>query len=74
MKDSATCVIDPSRPCGACLAAGPWQCPYLYLLDPSELALVGGHAGTELPDVREETGVALSEPGVAVTHNPKQEA
>jgi hypothetical protein len=30
------CVLDPGRPCRACLAASPRECPYLYLL--------GGHA------------------------------
>jgi hypothetical protein len=29
---SDRCRIDPSRPCGACSAPGPDQCPYTYLL------------------------------------------
>ena len=27
------CVLDPERPCHACLAASPSECPYPYLLD-----------------------------------------
>jgi hypothetical protein len=32
MTTTDRCRIDPSRPCGACSAPGPDQCPYLYLL------------------------------------------
>jgi hypothetical protein len=32
MTTSDRCRIDPSRPCGACSAPGPDQCPYTYLL------------------------------------------
>ena len=35
---SERCVVDPTRPCGACSAPGPGQCPYRYLLDADELA------------------------------------
>ncbi|GAA3339048.1 hypothetical protein GCM10020358_21390 [Amorphoplanes nipponensis] len=38
MRPELKCVVDPSRPCGACLAPGPRQCPYPYLLDPDEFA------------------------------------
>src|SRR5580704_12446698 len=27
-----SCVLDPTRPCRACLAPSPRDCPYLYLL------------------------------------------
>jgi hypothetical protein len=44
MATTDQCRIDPSRPCGACSAPGPDQCPYTYLLadlfsyyDPSAL-------------------------------------
>jgi hypothetical protein len=26
------CLIDPTRPCGACIAPSPAECPYAYLL------------------------------------------
>lgn len=32
MTTTEQCRIDPSRPCGACSAPGPDECPYLYLL------------------------------------------
>jgi hypothetical protein len=32
MATTDQCRIDPSRPCGACSASGPDQCPYTYLL------------------------------------------
>lgn len=40
MRAAAKCIIDRSRPCGACVAPSPQECPYLYLLDPDELAAV----------------------------------
>jgi hypothetical protein len=35
------CVIDRSRPCNACVAANPQECPYPFLL--------GDDAGPRLP-------------------------
>lgn len=40
MYPPAKCVVDWTRPCGACVAPGPQECPYAYLLDPDELATV----------------------------------
>jgi hypothetical protein len=48
------CVVDPTRPCGACSAPGPGQCPYRYLLDAGELA-----------EIRELTGDTSSRDGQA---------
>jgi hypothetical protein len=56
MRLESTCVVDPSRPCGGCSAPGPRQCPYLFLLDPEELAALaaardalGEHVPTKVP-------------------------
>ncbi len=32
-RGTGECVIDPSHPCGQCIAPGPAECPYVYLLD-----------------------------------------
>jgi hypothetical protein len=32
MSPESPCVIDASVPCHACSAAGPDECPYLYVL------------------------------------------
>ncbi len=40
MRPEPKCVIDRSRPCGSCVAVGPEECPYAYLLDPEELSTV----------------------------------
>lgn len=32
MAPTPRCVIDRSRPCGGCLAPGPDECPYAYLV------------------------------------------
>ncbi|MHB1612917.1 MAG: hypothetical protein ACYCXA_12465 [Actinomycetes bacterium] len=29
-------MIDRTRPCGQCVASGPDECPYAYLLDDAE--------------------------------------
>lgn len=40
MRPEPKCVIDRTRLCGACVAPSPRDCPYVYLLDPEELASV----------------------------------
>jgi hypothetical protein len=30
------CLLDRSRPCGGCVASGPADCPYAYLLADDE--------------------------------------
>ena len=32
MSPTPRCLIDPTRPCGACIAPSPAECPYAYLL------------------------------------------
>jgi hypothetical protein len=32
MSPQPRCLIDRSRPCGGCVASGPADCPYGYLL------------------------------------------
>ncbi|MFC4060601.1 hypothetical protein ACFOWE_20045 [Planomonospora corallina] len=44
MQSDPKCVLDQSRPCGGCSAAGPHECPYAYLVEPGE------------PDPAAETG------------------
>lgn len=58
MRPDARCVIDRSRPCGACIAPNPRECPYAYLLDADERAAVVRAA-------RPDRGVALGRPGPA---------
>jgi hypothetical protein len=54
MTTTDRCRIDPSRPCGACSAPGPDQCPYLYLLaDPDT---------DEEPEVEAATAAPEHEP------------
>jgi len=39
------CLLDRSRPCGGCVAVGPHECPYAYLLG-DEVTSSGGRPGT----------------------------
>lgn len=40
MRPPPKCIIDRSRPCGACIAPSPQECPYAFLLEPEELAAI----------------------------------
>jgi AhpD family alkylhydroperoxidase len=57
MRPAPKCVIDRSRPCGACIAPGPQQCPYAYLLDPAELAAVASAGTNRHPAFRKGSNV-----------------
>ncbi|GAA2623604.1 hypothetical protein [Paractinoplanes durhamensis] len=54
MRRDLRCVIDPSRPCGACLAPSPDQCPYSYLLDPDERAALAAERDARAGGVPEK--------------------
>jgi hypothetical protein len=56
MRPAPKCLIDRTRPCGACIAPSPQECPYAYLLDPDELAAVAaaGPAGADQPPTASE--------------------
>ena len=44
MPPTPRCLIDPTRPCGGCIAPSPAECPYAYLLaDEETLARRYGH-------------------------------
>jgi hypothetical protein len=50
MSPQPRCLIDPSRPCGACIASSPAECPYAYLLaDETTLQRRYGHPAAEQP-------------------------
>ncbi len=49
MRPEPRCVIDRSRPCGGCIAAGPQECPYAYLLDADELASIARAGARQRP-------------------------
>jgi hypothetical protein len=49
---TARCLIDPGRPCGACIAPSPAECPYAYLLaDEQTLHRRYGHPAPTDPQV-----------------------
>jgi predicted Fe-S protein YdhL (DUF1289 family) len=54
MAPTPRCVIDRSRPCGGCLASGPDECPYAYLVadERAELLAAAREHGAQVEAAR----------------------